>query len=529
MFKGYNPNVRFRSTLLVNPQALHSSTIPPTEDLIALQDELQDIRSRALERIRKSNSDLVLFKEKWDRSKEREKNRDALARERTKNKVKESLYNKIKREPSETPSVDEAPLIARGGTTIHRKGYESFALVYAPEMKGTRSNVNAMREGNEIVLRTRSTLNFSTPLLSDHRKKAKLNNHVSQLTIPPPAPEPPIDPDVATDFTLPPSVLANVRPVLGLWGEDNLLRSMPSTPLEVTEDFTNVKPPGTQAQIGPFWKEVDSWLRPVGEEDVAWTDDTELFRVPKLGRHYSEVWEEETAPPSHYQALRQSTLLTKGLGPLTERVISALLSVPGQPPPKKGDDDNPAPNASGTTTQLAPVSFHDMETRLKIELRACGLLGTEEPNFAESYDDDIASEIRRLQAELRSVKRVNDARKERLTTFANDRLAYQDYLEMLDDLNKQIGFGANHKASAGKKKKGPGQKEGGDAASEASRAKTLVMDVPESLVKVIEVRKQFKEVFGTAMLEWETRFPGQNYGPSQNKHLRWVEAWLRRV
>jgi hypothetical protein len=102
MFKGYNPNVRFRSTLLVNPQALHSSAIPPTEDLIALQDELQDIRSRALERIRKSNSDLVLFKEKWDRSKEREKNRDALARERTKNKVKDSLYNKIKREPSGT-------------------------------------------------------------------------------------------------------------------------------------------------------------------------------------------------------------------------------------------------------------------------------------------------------------------------------------------------------------------------------------------------------------------------------------------
>jgi transcriptional adapter 3 len=98
------------------------------------------------------------------------------------------------------------------------------------------------------------------------------------------------------------------------------------------------------------------------------------------------------------------------------------------------------------------------------------------------------------------VKRVNDARKERLTTVANDRLAYQDYLEMLDDLNKQIGSGyqrifrANHKASAGKKKKGPGQKEGGDAASEASRAKTLVMDVPESLVKVMEVRKQFKEV-----------------------------------
>ena len=98
MFKGYNPNVRFRSTLLANPQALHSSTIPPTEDLIALQLELQDIKSRTLERLRKSKSDLELFKTKWEFAKEQEKNRDALARER-KNK-KESLYNKIKREPS---------------------------------------------------------------------------------------------------------------------------------------------------------------------------------------------------------------------------------------------------------------------------------------------------------------------------------------------------------------------------------------------------------------------------------------------
>lgn len=71
----------------------------------------------------------------------------------------------------------------------------------------------------------------------------------------------------------------------------------------------------------------------------------------------------------------------KGLGPFTERVISALLSTPGQSPPKKVDDDGPAPNASASTVQLAPVSFQDMETRLKLELRACGLLGAEEVSY----------------------------------------------------------------------------------------------------------------------------------------------------
>jgi hypothetical protein len=154
---------------------------------------------------------------------------------------------------SETPSVDEAPLIARGGTAIHRKGYESFALVYTPGIsllvfRDERNKIKRKRDERRERDRTTDEIDSELldPLIERPPKKAKLNNHISQLTIPPPAPEPPIDPDVATDFTLPPSVLSNVRPVLGLWGEDNLLRSTPSTPLEVTEDFTNVKPPGTQ-------------------------------------------------------------------------------------------------------------------------------------------------------------------------------------------------------------------------------------------------------------------------------------------
>ena len=86
------------------------------------------------------------------------------------------------------------------------------------------------------------------PLIERPPKKAKLNNHTAQLTVPPPPPEPPVDPDVATDFTLPTPVVPNLRPTLGLWGEDSLLHSMPSTTVEVIEDFTNVKPAGTQVK-----------------------------------------------------------------------------------------------------------------------------------------------------------------------------------------------------------------------------------------------------------------------------------------
>jgi len=120
---------------------------------------------------------------------------------------------------------------------------------------------------------------------------------------------------------------------------------------------------------------------------------------------------------------------------------------------------------------------------------------------------------------------MNDARKERLASIATDRLAYQDYLEMLDDLNKQISSGyqriikAQQKAqSGGKKKKGPGQKDS-DAAAEVAKARNLVIEVPEGLQKVIEVRNQFKEVFGKAMAEWEKKQPGRIMGfPSSPVH-----------
>jgi len=103
---------------------------------------------------------------------------------------------------------------------------------------------------------------------------------------------------------------------------------------------------------------------------------------------------------------------------------------------------------------------------------------------------------------------MNDARKERLSAIARDRLAYADYLELLEDLNRQIAAGyqrivrANQKANAiGKKKKHPGSEKdkeksaaAAEAAAEAARLKTLVLEVPENLLSLVEIRRQFKDV-----------------------------------
>jgi transcriptional adapter 3 len=195
--------------------------------------------------------------------------------------------------------------------------------------------------------------------------------------------------------------------------------------------------------------------------------------VPPLGRHYSEVWEEEdqaliaqhnsifqsdpslgpsltsfpslSADPSQSQQPQSvglsstnevvpngtgtnppaTDVLTdpdlvmekKSLGPFTERVLSALLALPGSSTSSiaqaskpvtneestqplvsvTGDAPTPNPMANGgpassgalsagpSMAPLAappisttPISFMDLEARLRLELKACGLLGAEE-------------------------------------------------------------------------------------------------------------------------------------------------------
>lgn len=77
----------------------------------------------------------------------------------------------------------------------------------------------------------------------------------SSLHIAPPAaplpqsPQPPINPEIATDFSLPNITPPTTRPVLGFWGPHGILHSTPGKITDVTEDYTNVKAPSNQVSI----------------------------------------------------------------------------------------------------------------------------------------------------------------------------------------------------------------------------------------------------------------------------------------
>ena len=138
----------------------------------------------------------------------------------------------------------------------------------------------------------------------------------------------------------------------------------PRKPIEVKEDFSKAKAPANQVPITTFYASVEPWIRNIREEDVGWLeydgDTVGPYIVPRLGKHYSEQWEDEdvafyggvpaaldftssrnhgASSSAHNLSLQNflpkwdATTLSdgdlaseRGMGPVTERTASALLA-----------------------------------------------------------------------------------------------------------------------------------------------------------------------------------------------------------
>lgn len=174
------------------------------------------------------------------------------------------------------------------------------------------------------------------------------------------------------------------------------------------EDFSKSKQP-SQITVTTFYASIEPWIRSIREEDVGFLeytgDEVEPYVMPKLGRHYLEVWEDQDAglippvlvglgdsqaPPSTFAApapkwdpstLMESDLVTedRGHGPLTERVISALLPM-HDPTGWKGvkaaeDAMEGRPGGSGAAAaRRERLNVTDLEARIRNTMQFHGLL-----------------------------------------------------------------------------------------------------------------------------------------------------------
>lgn len=197
------------------------------------------------------------------------------------------------------------------------------------------------------------------------------------------------------------------------------------------EDFSKSKPPGGQVQVTTFYTSIEPWIRPIKEEDIGFLeytgDEVEPFIMPKLGRHYAEVWEEEdiklygaplpgtaamravarghasssttSLPRWEPSTLMEADLLTeeRGHGPLTERLVSALIPMHnatewrGVKAAEEAMEGRPGSNGAAAAAARDKLNVADLEDRIKNVLRFHGLLEELVSSFNGSQNSTASS------------------------------------------------------------------------------------------------------------------------------------------
>lgn len=306
-------------------------------------------------------------------------------------------------------------------------------------------------------------------------------------------------------------------------------------------------------------------------------DRTTPFIMPRRGkRHYTEIWaEEDGLTVDQFNNDRERLPLNQGRGnvdqvtddtaetdkvsvaPLLSRLY-ALLRYEHRADPDDNPSSGPAANGSGTTANgdaassnlfdgmdldhpngesetkplPAATSFPDaspsgfkvatakldhaqLDERLKAELRHIGFLGPEDnPDYDAHYDDDIAQRLRLLQSELKKQMITNCARKARLLEIARERMAFQEYMTIHEDLDSQVQQAyLKRTRTLGKTKKGwqakhkPGGAGGGShVASTVGVSRQAIGDVARTLM---DRRKRWHDCIGPIFKDSKTTVPGK--------------------
>ncbi|EIW60929.1 uncharacterized protein TRAVEDRAFT_57984 [Trametes versicolor FP-101664 SS1] len=563
-----------RASLLHNrPEA-----VPATDELEQLHAELTSFKQKSLERAKKASDDMRAIEESMRRLKEKEKG-------------KAKALQKVERERGFTPSVngDESRASSQPQSQQTKNRLSSLP---APAMPvPSQGSIDPRKRAAEELKKKnkkKRKLDDSSDLEPDPPKMRKASPLPPHTHPHPPTQKATKFPSTSSvfskqtsgpDFAVPPTVSllpqrppVAPRPIAG-----------PSKPTDVADDFSKSKQPN-QVQVTTFYTSIEPWLRPIKEEDVGFLqytgDELEPFILPKIGRHYSQLWEEEdmalyggplpgtAAVRPTYQAgssgalpkwepstLGDIDLVTeeRGHGPLTERVVSALIPMhdatewKGVKAAEEAMEGRPGTNGAAAAAARDKLNVADLEDRMRNVMRFHGLLD-DIPDYSEAVDDPIASALRHAQRELRTVLATNKARRLRLAAIAEDRLAHQEYVDGRDALDKNI----TTLYSKLQKKDGPKvnkkKKQKGDPMYGAANGISLTgtaalppcpaalglspddhhqLHIPDQLQELVRTRRNWVDAIGGVFEEKERDQPGRIWGFPQESVYAGIEDEVR--
>lgn len=296
-------------------------------------------------------------------------------------------------------------------------------------------------------------------------------------------------------------------------------------------DFSKHKAPSNQVQFTTYQSYIESFFRPFSNDDIHFANEkfvlppgfekgdydpaTSPYLIPKLGPFYADVWAEEDAalrsklsspapqkpplesykPKGNQDEVSDEKLLTEdvSVGPLSSRLLSAILSIHEAKEQNERDDEDPDSSAikeednrsevnmsldDDVATQLDSDAyrvtsdvndFYSMEERLKRELKYIGIfmnLPTKGDKakrggsiidsddwLLHKEDDEVSAEIRVLQEELKGAVVRNRQRKKVLVPVIEEQLAYQEYCTILEDLDNQVNTAYTKRLKAKSRKK----------------------------------------------------------------------------
>lgn len=316
---------------------------------------------------------------------------------------------------------------------------------------------------------------------------------------------------------------------------------IPGTPPD--KDFSNAKPTN-QVQANTFAAYLEPYFRPYTEEDLAFLrekgDRTNAFVIPRKGKKgYREVWAEEDGamsidgpsqdrgilPPNQArgnledmdEAMAETDQVSAG--PVLSRLLAVLRPETRAPlndsnGTTNGESSNAGENADlndilglSEPPPLQPATFMtesatdswkkathpkldhgQVDERIKQELRHIGFLPPDsEPDYDAAYDDDVAARLRYLQGQLKDVAIQNAAKKARLMDLVKERLAYQEFSTICEDLDSQVNAAYTKRTRTmgkSKKTKRPGGAGGGSHfAGGQGQAKPGIGDLTKTLME----------------------------------------------
>ena len=267
-------------------------------------------------------------------------------------------------------------------------------------------------------------------------------------------------------------------------------------------DVCATKPKLTYEAPNKFWSYVEPYCSDILPEQITAVEESlsskadivEYYKIPALGKHYSEIWNKEDFLEEQQQSSKidkkrsspiSGTDLTEKLsndcimsaikeegcsyGSFTQRLISALVDENIMAPVCENDlhdaiklDNNKTEMKTQKNHNSSSSNNHtkSLESAIKEELYSLGLIDSlnEEENYMDA-DDEILLELRRLQNELKAVRSHNKHNVSKLVARAKIAMKKQEVRQKAKVLDAEVVDIFRKLSSSKAKKKGFSRKD----------------------------------------------------------------------